>query len=953
MRRLLLPLILATALLASCTAAPATPLAAPGGAPGSAVGAAAGGAAAGAAAGAKAVATPGGPAVLCGGGVPGTGDGGDLTLAAATGPAGGLQGLHSGPDGLLGLLYNRLFRSGDGGSTWQEVPTPKTPFGLSDAALLPGGSLLAAALDGPLYRSDDAGASWQPVAAVPRAMSILVDGQTVFVAGRLVPPGGSPLPAVYRSDDGGKSWTASSQGFWPGRADAIARDGDRLYAGVSNYDLAAHGGGLFKSSDGGRTWIQSAEGLPGWPHALWATGGNVFAQTNEGLYRSDDAAAHWQPVAGQWWYAGAGGISAFDGQVLGLEPMALATDPGSGRLLASTAGGLFQRPLAGGEWAPAGAGLPTLRLHFALPYATAGRALFRDGRFVGTLPAPNPAQVPPGALGALTLAVSPVNPDHLWALPGFESRDGGKNWQGLPAPTGPQFISGHALAVDDSTLLTQLGPRLVRSTDAGQSWSTVADWQANDLERGAGGSLWAATDRGLMRSGDGGAHWQWSGLGLPALRALAVSPDPGDPQAAVALTEGGLACTADGGTTWADATGSLPPPPYRASAALARSPRGSLYFALDNAGVWTATGAGWRALDLPAPEGLQDLAAPADDRIAVPQFWNTLYGQLPNLPPLPAQLPVVPSPSPGARWSEPALAGAGVNYLLLYANDPSVALAVGDGDTLSLTRDGGSHWAAAGKLVQGVPQTGAADIPAGLYTSSLGGSLYTAADGGRTWQVTGVKLEGSEPEMISISPDPRDPTQLLAAWENPLIMGGGSGIERSTDGGAHWSHAWVQKRLPEQPAQRVSRLLRDPTDPQRIYGAGDTLLISRDGGTTWQVAGPIQAYDVDARGVLYARVNYKPARSDNGGKSWQNLTLPAGVDPGAAVLHADPAHADRVWLWNQAPGGLWRSEDGGAHWAGVTGLPQPQVRAMAPAGPDAWYVSLNNGLLFRLELPAP
>lgn len=866
------------------------------------------------------------------------------TVAVADGPTGGLQRIRAVPGGLLAAGYDRLFESADGGRTWQEIPVPRFEFGIQDVARMADGTLLVAPLDGPLHRSADQGRSWQPVAAVPRAISILVDGRTLYVAGRHVPADGPPLPAVYRSADGGATWSVSTAGFWPGRANAVAVDAaDKqvLYAGVGDYDLARHGGGLFKSTDGGRTWQQASAGLPGWPLAVLADpaqGARVFARTPEGLYLSEDGAATWRPVPGDLWYTSPdGAVVAWQGPVNGLPVQGIAYDPAARLLVALTEGGTFVAPRAEGPWEQAGAGLPALRLRLTPPYGVAGRALFQGARFVGALPAAD-----------LTLAVSPARPDHLWALPGYQSLDGGQSWQPLPEPPA---AGAPAVALDDQTLVARQvsGNGLLRSTDGGATWQPAGQVPAIVLAPGAGGHLWAATDRGVYISADAGRTWRWSGMGLPSLFVRDVSPDPADPAQAIALTLAGTACTRDGGGRWYPCGSGLPAPPYHMVARLARAPGGAPFLALDRTGVYTLAGESWLPLDMPGPEGLQDLAAMAGGQVRVSQFWHTEHRQIVPAVPAPALPPPPPVPPGEPRWRSPALAGAEITAVVAT---PSGALAAARDGRLYRSRDGGQTWAPAGAL------PGAA-IPASALTATADGSfvyapgdgtVYRTADAGYTWDTLRVADSEGSMLMTAVSPDPRDPSVLLAAYGNPLIMGAGSGVFRSVDGGTSWQRVYTPGRPEGQPPRRIGRLHRSLADPDLVYASGEWIAVSRDGGATWQDVGPGAIHATDAGGWLYGYVGDHLATSADGGATWQPLPAPAGAEPAAVTLYADGGRPGRLRAASQSPGGFWVSDDGGGTWTDLAApVGRPPVRAAAPDGSGGWYLLLQSGLLLHLE----
>jgi len=160
------------------------------------------------------------------------------------------------------------------------------------------------------------------------------------------------------------------------------------------------------------------------------------------------------------------------------------------------------------------------------------------------------------------LVVAPGSPERVRAIVGgqiWERVDGAPTWTGLST----EIPALDALALDgnDPARLLAVGAgRMFRSDDRGASWRPLGAPlpEANTSVRGiaaSGGVIVLATDRGLYRTVDGGARWQFVVDSLPAhLEAGPLVRDPVDP----ATLYAGFALTpypelwrrgAEGGTT--------------------------------------------------------------------------------------------------------------------------------------------------------------------------------------------------------------------------------------------------------------------------------------------------------------------------------------------------------------------------------------------------------------------
>ncbi len=234
--------------------------------------------------------------------------------------------------------------------------------------------------------------------------------------------------------------------------------------------------------------------------------------------------------------------------------------------------------------------------------------------------------------------------------------------------------------------------------------------------------------------------------------------------------------------------------------------------------------------------------------------------------------------------------------------------------------------------------------------------------------------------ITAIAPHPTDPRTIV-------VGSAGGGIWKTTDAGAHWTA--VAENLGVGTIQ-IGAVDYAPSNPRRMYagtGCGDTstaktgspsgdirvgigLLVSNDGGDTWTPAtGPspadfFWAIDVDPTSpdTLLVAGNRGLQRSTDGGQTFTavitpNMALEAvGLTPGSvAELHATSISRNgqvlfaAVWLQENIPGLIYRSNDGGRTFlplpsAGLPGdLPtrgRIQV-AVAPNDADSVYALLG------------
>ena len=180
-----------------------------------------------------------------------------------------------------------VFRSTDGGTTWEKVLFISDTTGVVDLAMDPGNprilyagawavrrspwSIDSGSMDGGVYRSRDGGTTWQRLSqGLPSDVMV---GRTAVAVSPARPDrvwalveAGEGAGGVYRSDDGGDRWQrVNDQRMLQQRAWYYTH----IYADPSSPDTVyALNTGFYKSTDGGRTYDQIQ--VPhGDNHDLW------------------------------------------------------------------------------------------------------------------------------------------------------------------------------------------------------------------------------------------------------------------------------------------------------------------------------------------------------------------------------------------------------------------------------------------------------------------------------------------------------------------------------------------------------------------------------------------------------------------------------------------------------------------------------------------------------------
>jgi photosystem II stability/assembly factor-like uncharacterized protein len=545
-----------------------------------------------------------------------------------------------------------VFRSTDGGKTWNKVLYKDENTGAIDVTFDPHDSkIVYAALwqvrrqpwnfssGGPgsgLYRSTDGGVTWTQLKGngLPDGILGRID---VSVSGadarRVYAMIEADKGGLYRSDDAGAHWSRISD---DGRIRQRAWYFSKVYADPKNVDsVYVLNTGMLRSSDGGKTWAL-VPATHGDHHALWidpADPKRLINANDGGASVSLDGGETWstqdnQPTA-QFYHVAVD--NRFPYWVYGAQQdntnLAVAS--------ADDEGVIGPR-----SWYPAGGG----ECGFVLPDPRDAEIIYSNsenfiGRYdkhheqvqdISAWPVDNSGH-PASELAhrfnwTAPLALSPNDPDTMYAASEvvWKTSDHGNSWQ---------VISPDLTRNDKSKQIASGGP-LTKDITSVEYYDTIFALAESPKAKGL---LWVGSDDGLVNvSSDAGAHWNnVTPKDLPAWSTVSmIEPSPHNADVAyLAIDRHKLDDikphawkTADRGKTWSAITTGLPD--GAVVHAVREDPaRSGLLYAGTERGVFVSfdDGAHWQSLQLNLPASpVHDLVVKGDDLVVATHgrsFW--------------------------------------------------------------------------------------------------------------------------------------------------------------------------------------------------------------------------------------------------------------------------------------------------------------------------------------------
>jgi photosystem II stability/assembly factor-like uncharacterized protein len=318
---------------------------------------------------------------------------------------------------------------------------------------------------------------------------------------------GACAGGVWKTTDAGNYWECVSDGFFStaavGALAVSSSDPNVIYAGMGETCIrgnVSHGDGIYRSTDGGKSWtnvglrdtrhVAKVRIHPQNPDMVYVAAlGHAFGPNRErGIFRSTDGGKNWQQILFRGENAGA---------------IDLSMDPNNPRILYAA------------FW-------EAQRSPWALSSGGPGSGIFKSTDGGGTwAELTNNSGLPEGIKGKIGIAVSPANPDRVWAL--VEAKDGA----------------------------------LFRSDDAGESWQRLSEsdelryraWYYMHLfaDPQDQDTCWVL-DMGCLKSVDGGATF--SPIPTPHGDNHDLWIDPRNPLRMIEGNDGGACVSFNGGISW-------------------------------------------------------------------------------------------------------------------------------------------------------------------------------------------------------------------------------------------------------------------------------------------------------------------------------------------------------------------------------------------------------------------
>ncbi len=636
---------------------------------------------------------------------------------------------------------------------------------------------------------------------------------------------------------------------------------------------------LMREQSPSQAWEPINPGGGGWFMCVGAgpTGIIIVCSDVSGAYRSLDRGQSWDVIGSYR------GLKFTHASGVGFDPkderlIYLGIDGGLYR--SQDRGETFQQVVEGGYWKDIAFSSADPRIGYAarqLGWQNARASIYRTedrGLTWRKVISSDGFSLP---MRVLRLILHPRDPDTLYLVSGedrfasgvkalFRSHDGGRHWQQMGETLGP--ITDMVLSPDDPTHLfvTVEGQGVYASADEGRTWVKQAVVWGRIFAK-SGQILRIINEQGVWETQDAGQHWarksavsDWTEPGWQPAWHFGTGPgttlggDLSDPDAYYWVNQQFVYGSFDGGASFRGLHTRETPPGsnhWRSTGidntevydlAISQAEPGLIYIGLWDMGIWRSRDHGdtWQSCnqdefgweggrggdvrtiltdpDRPGVVWASSVRTPTNGRPTSHLIRSDDYGE-------PGSWQDVGDGLPNPKGN-PEIWGLSLDPRSPVARRTLFVTAVGH---VYRSTDDGFHWQKV--FGGGRARITAVDPNDGRLVYAGGdGGFWRSADGGDTWEKSGLKeMRG----VYDIKPDPSNP-----GWVYVTCYGNGLGLYRSQDGGVSWQKLW---------SNNVARgVAVHPENPEILYvtsslndccGAGPAgsagVMRSVDGGKNW------------------------------------------------------------------------------------------------------------------------
>jgi len=505
----------------------------------------------------------------------------------------------------------------------------------------------------------------------------------------------------------------------------------------------------------------------------------------------------------------------------------------------------------------------------------------------------------------------------------FRTRDGGRNWDTLPAMHGKSIRAMAMYKGDSNVLVAGALDGVFRSKDGGDTWERLSPANSADIKNIESiavdpkdpNTVYAGTWHLAWKTSDAGANWQHINKGMiDDSDVFSVIVDHDNPSVVFASACSGIYKSETAGNLFSKIQGI--PFTARRTRVLKQDPTNEkIVYAGTTEGLWKTTDLGkvWKRVSSPEVVVNDVLVDPRDSNHVL--LATDRSGVMASLD--------------GASTWTTSNHGYAHRYVsaLLADNKDGGTLYVGvvndrEYGGLFYSHDAGQHWFQKAEGLGGKDVFALKQAPSGMLIAGTNHGVYSLERNASEWHPMNVVVvehtvktpaKGTRKAVTKTTLE----KSKLDARVNDLELGSGrwlaattAGIYSSADQGKTWKGGQILGQTDFVSVRAEGSTL--------VAATRSTALVSNDNGATWKQAG-LPSYVVGIRGAAIASdsqiviaAREGAFRSSDGGATWEHAVN--GLPAKDITSVSFDSTRKRLLATSDATGVIFESRDGGRSW---------------------------------------